>query len=137
MTKDGLTKPDSEPVPEIVAPLSSSDLLQTPADETKKLESLDILSTEYAERHGACVFAEGMKVTSVAEPQQVYKNACLNCDSASSDHRLLVYRFSDSDGKRYESYIDDCEHGVGRRRRRYMQENQTDNVAIGISKLNG
>ena len=137
VTKGGLTKPDGEPVPEIVAPLSSADLLQTPPEETKKLESLDTVSTEYAERHGTCVFAEGMKVTSVAEVQQVYKKACLNCDSASSDHRLLVYRFSDPDGKRYESYIDDGEHGVGRRLLRYMQDNQIDNVAVVISKWNG
>ena len=83
------------------------------------------------------LFAEGMSVKSVDDLQRLYKKACLYCDSASSDHRVYVYRCTDASGKRYESYIDDGEHGAGRRLLRYMRENDIDDVAVVISRWYG
>ena len=48
---------------------------------------------------------------------------------------MYVYRCTDASGKHYESYIDDGEHGAGRRLLRYI--NDTDDAAVVISRWYG
>ena len=137
VSKNQIILPSGHPYVDDVMPLSNADVLQLPAAETVELDSLDTVFTPYEERRGSTFFAEGMSVKSVDDLQRLYKKACLYCDSASSDHRVYVYRCTDASGKRYESYIDDGEHGAGRRLLRYMRENDIDDVAVVISRWYG
>lgn len=54
-----------------------------------------------------------------------------------ANHRILVYRFSDSSDNLQESYLDDGEHGAGRRLLKYMRDNQINNVAVVITRWSG
>lgn len=80
------------------------------------------------------IFATGRKIHSVKEANELYKKTSIDPSSAVANHCILVYRFSDSPDKLQESYWDDREHGAGRRLLKYMRNNQTNNVAVVITR---
>ena len=73
----------------------------------------------------------------MSEVAGLYKKVNVDPNSEASDHRILVYRFKDSNGKIRESFWDDGEHGAGRRLLLYMRANKIINVGVVITPWSG
>ena len=73
----------------------------------------------------------------MSEVAELYKKVNVDPNSVASDHRILVYRFKDSDGKNREIFLDDGEHGAGRRLMQYMRVNKIINVGVVITSWSG
>lgn len=121
------------PVPK----LEISNTLQISQEETEALDNVNIVYTESTVIKDSEIFATGRKIHSVKEVNELYKKTSIDPSSAVANHRILVYRFSDSSDKLQESYWDDGEHGAGRRLLKYMRDNQINNVAVVITRWSG
>lgn len=47
--------------------------------------------------------------------KNLYKKVATDASYASADHKIMVYRFQDEQGKLHEGYDDGNEYGCGRR----------------------
>ncbi|KAK3093349.1 hypothetical protein FSP39_014330 [Pinctada imbricata] len=129
--------PNGSQYAEEIPLLTNADVLQIPETEQRNLENVRMYTTECEKRQGTQMFASGSEVRSIDDVQNLYRKVCILPDSASSDHRILVYRFKDEARKLTENYHDDGEHGAGRRLLQYMRDNEMCNIAVVISKWNG
>lgn len=121
-----------DPVPKI----ETADALQITPDAIDALQ-LSTHSTQPTKLKGSEIFATCVKASSVEEVQDLYRKVCVDPYSAMADHCILIYRFVDSAGKIHESFLDDGEHGAGRRVLQYMKTNQINNVGVVITRWCG
>ena len=122
-----------EPIPK----LEISDALQLDVSQVESLDNIEVVYTQPTKSKGSEIFATGRKVSTMSEVSELYKKVNVDPNSVASDHRILVYRFKDSDGKIQESYWDDGEHGAGRRLLQYMRVNKIVNVGVVITRWSG
>lgn len=126
--------PNGEKYQEPIPKLESSDVLQIA---TQDVELVDSVSTDPTQKKGSEIFASGARVSSSSDVQNLYQKVNLDPFSASADHRILVYRFTDSSSRIQEGYYDDGEHGAGRRLLHYIKTNQMQNIAVVITRRSG
>ena len=137
VVKNTVLMPNGSVYEEEVPKLSNADILQITSEEKDGLEKVELVSTGPTVRKGSSFFASGARVTSAEEVNDVYKKVCLDLDSASSNHRILVYRFMDQDSHEHCGYHDDGEHGAGRRLLRYMEDNGIMDTAVVVTRWFG
>lgn len=58
--------------------------------------------------------SSGAAVKPYGEVRSLYKKICSLPKHAQANHRIIVYRFRDKDGKLIEGSMDDGEFGAGR-----------------------
>ncbi|KAJ8301220.1 hypothetical protein KUTeg_020207 [Tegillarca granosa] len=87
--------------------------------------------------YGNHFIAEGGKSVSIAQVRNIYKKVASNPVHASANHRILVYRTKDNNGKTHEGYSDDGEHGAGRKLLKVMQDQGLNNCTFVIVRRFG
>ncbi|KAK3096109.1 hypothetical protein FSP39_023344 [Pinctada imbricata] len=137
VVKNQLVLPDGKVHEEAVKPLSNADVLSTSSEEQAELQSVELVHTHSIERQGSFFFGVAGNAKTEADVNRIYKKACLYNDTASSNHRILVYRFRSEDGKQLDGYFDDGEHGAGRRLLKFMKDRNIDDTAVMISRWTG
>ncbi|XP_022335963.2 uncharacterized protein LOC111132447 [Crassostrea virginica] len=135
--KNRITIPNGGKYEEPIPKLEISDALQLDVSQVELLDNIEVVYTQPTKCKGSEIFATGRKVCTMSEISELYKKVNVDPNSVASDHRNLVYRFKDSDGKIQESYWDDGEHGVGRRLLQYMRVNKIINVGVVITRWSG
>jgi myosin heavy subunit len=135
--KGQVVMPNGEVYTDPVPKMDTSDILQLSAEEVATLDDLAAASTNPTKTKGSEIFATGIRVNAIEDVQNLYKKVCVDPYSAAANHRILVYRFTDTNGKIQESYWDDGEHGAGRQMLQYMRTNKIQNLAVILTRWSG
>ncbi|KAJ8322173.1 hypothetical protein KUTeg_000644 [Tegillarca granosa] len=115
----------------------AEDILIIDNGEKNKLDKISTVTSEKISDNGNHFVAEGTETTSIAQVRNFYKKVASNPIYSSANHRILVYRVTDSNNKIQKSYCDDSEFGAGRHLLRAMQEKGLINRAFVVIRWFG
>ncbi|KAJ8302891.1 hypothetical protein KUTeg_019287 [Tegillarca granosa] len=100
--------------------------------EREKLDGLKVETTNCVSDNGNKFLAIGTQVRCYTNIKNLYKKVASDASYASADHKIMVYRFQDEQGKLHEGYDDDNEHGCGRRLLKKLKDNNAINLAVVV-----
>ena len=117
----------------------SHEILEAASD-PKKCESLEKIKVFIGDTHKEkknIIYSTACVVDSFPQVRHFALKSVLEGKRASASSNVLVYRFLDKDEKLHEGWDNDQEYGAGQAILRYMQENNSMNCAVVMSRWLG
>ncbi|KAJ8307585.1 hypothetical protein KUTeg_014861 [Tegillarca granosa] len=118
-------------------PPNAEDMLTMDEKETGKVEEVQTETSASISEAGSNFIAVGANTSSLNEVRRFYKKVSVEPKYAMCNHRILVYRHRDEEGKIHQGYNDDGEHGAGRKLLEYLTRNNYVNVGIVVTRWYG
>lgn len=115
----------------------AEDVLYCDEEECQKLQESPAVFSDEKQERGSRFMASGAAVKTYGEVRNLYKKICSLPKHAQANHRILVYRFRDKDGKLIEGSMDDGEFGAGRNLLQHMEERGYENIACIVTRWYG
>ena len=132
--RNNIIMPNGDAYTDEVQYVSNKDVLEVGPSDLNVLKSVQTEKSVSQDVDGNVFIAKGSIVENVEDVRRAYLSVCCDPETASADHRVLAYRFTDSHGKMHESYHDDSDHGTGRRILNIMRDNDISNAAMVVSR---
>ncbi|XP_022298477.2 uncharacterized protein LOC111107521 [Crassostrea virginica] len=106
----------------------AEDVLLALDEEKEALGHIEVMTSEEKREKGNRFIANAAEAKTYGDVRKFDKKICSIPIHAQAIHRILVYRFTDKDGKLIDGYIDDGEYGAGRNLLKHLEERRLNNV---------
>lgn len=115
----------------------AEDVLLALDEEKEALGHIEVVTSEEKREKGNRFIANAAEAKTYGDVRKVYKKICSIPIHAQASHRILVYRFTDKDGKLIDGYMDDGEYGAGRNLLKHLEERRLNNVVCVVTRWYG
>lgn len=115
----------------------AEDVLLALDEEKEALGHIEVVTSEEKREKGNRFIANAAEAKTYGDVRKFYKKICSIPIHAQASHRILVYRFTDKDGKLIDGYMDDGEYGAGRNLLKHLEERRLNNVVCVVTRWYG
>ena len=115
----------------------AEDVLLALDEEKEALGHIEVVTSEEKREKGNRFIANAAEAKTYGDVRKFYKKICSIPIHAQANHRILVYRFTDKDGKLIDGYMDDGEYGAGRNLLKHLEERRLNNVVCVVTRWYG
>ncbi|XP_078322857.1 uncharacterized protein LOC111117276 [Crassostrea virginica] len=115
----------------------AEDVLLALDEEKEALGHIEVVTSEEKREKGNRFIANAAEAKTYGDVRKVYKKICSIPIHAQASYRILVYRFTDKDGKLIDGYMDDGEYGAGRNLLKHLEERRLNNDVCVVTRWYG